>query len=491
LLRSRVTEKAKTELAARKTARNSLLGFVQYTKPDYITAPHHRLICEKLEAVERGEVKRLMIFTPPRFGKSELVSRKWPARYIGKFPRSQFISASYGDDLATDFGRDVRNLIASEEYRRLYPGTSLASDSAAKGKWHTTAGGIYISTSVGKGITGRGSDVLNIDDPVKDRIEAESETVRKNIWDWFASTAYTRLMPGAAIVLTMTRWHEADLAGKLLDASRDGGEQWEVVNLPAFANAQDDPLGRKVDEPLWPERYSAQRLTEIRGVIGEREFGALYQQEPRPLGTSFFDVQNCLIAGEPVEYPIRPDCVYAIIDTATKTGAKHDGTGCTFFAKTEGRGIPLVVLDWDIAKIEGALLEVWLPTVFERLEQLAVQTGARMGSLGAFIEDKNSGTVLLQHAARRGWPAQPIESKLTAAGKDERAISVMGHVSAGEVKLSRYAYDKVSSYNGRSGNHFLMQVFRFQIGVKDQQDDLLDTWTYGIAVGLGNAQGYA
>jgi predicted phage terminase large subunit-like protein len=272
----------------RAVARDSLLGFTRYTFPRYAVAPMHQLICEKLERVERGECKRLMIFTPPRHGKSELVSRRWPARYIGKFPTAQFISASYGDDLATDFGRDVRNIVASEEYRRLYPGTVLSHDSAAKGKWHTTAGGIYISTSVGKGVTGRGADVLNIDDPIKDRIEAESETVRKNIWDWYTSTAYTRLMPGGAIVLTMTRWHEDDLAGKLLEAAKGGADQWEVIDLPALANSSVDPLGRQIDAPLWPERYDADALAKIRAAIGTRDWSALYQQSPSPETGSYF-----------------------------------------------------------------------------------------------------------------------------------------------------------------------------------------------------------
>ncbi len=449
------------------------------------------MICEKLEAVERGEIKRLMIFSPPRHGKSELVSRRWPARYVGRFPKAQFISASYGDDLATDFGRDVRNIVSSEEYQKIYSSVSLAHDSAAKGKWHTTAGGIYISTSVGKGITGRGADVLSIDDPVKDRIEAESATVRKNIWDWYASTAYTRLMPGGAIVLTMTRWHEEDLAGKLLTAMENGGEQWVVVNLPALATSLDDLIGRKIDEALWPERYNTATLANIRTTIGEREFGALYQQEPRPAGTSFFDVANVLVDGEPVEYPVRPEVVFAVVDTATKTGAKHDGTAASFWAYAPRNKHPLVCLDWSVDQIEGALLETWLPTVFERLEHLAKQTHARMGSIGAFIEDKASGMVLLQHADRRGWPASPIDSKLTAMGKDERAISVTGHVTAQEVKISQYAYDKVTTYKGRTGNHFLMQVFRFQIGVKDQEDDALDTFTYAIAISLGNSEGFA
>ena len=410
------------------------------------------------------------------------------AWWFCQHPKTAIIAASHTADLAERFGRKARNLIESNPSTLGY---NITSDTRAVGRWETTTGGEYFASGVGGSITGRRADLAIIDDPVASRIDAESETVRQRTWDWYRNDLYTRLKPGAGIVLIMTRWHEDDLGGRILLEMEAGGDQWKVLKLPALANATDDPLGRSIDEPLWPEWEDAEALARKRRAIGERDFGALFQQDPRPSGTSFFDVANCLVNGEPVDYPNRPDCVFAVIDTATKTGAKHDGTGCTFFALTNGRGIPLVVLDWDIVKIEGSLLETWLPTVFERLEQLAHQTKARMGSAGAYIEDKNSGTVLIQHAIRNEWPAQAIDSKLTAAGKDERAISVMGHVSAQEVKLSRHAYDKTSIYNGRSGNHFLMQVFRFQIGIKDQEDDILDCFCYGIAIGLGGPKGYA
>ena len=266
-------------MARRRAARNSLIDFACYTKPDYRIGALHRTISDALARIETGDLKRLMIFTPPRHGKSELVSRRWPARFLGKFPTKQFISASYGQDLAGDFGRDVRNIVGSEEYRRIYPDVALSKDSAAKEKWHTTAGGIYISSSVGKGITGRGADILSIDDPVKDRSEAESETVRESTWNWYTSTAYTRLMPGGAVVLTMTRWHEDDLAGRLLDAAKDGGDQWEVINLPAINTD---------GTALWPEQYDRERLTEIEAAIGPRDWSALYMQEPKPLAGGLF-----------------------------------------------------------------------------------------------------------------------------------------------------------------------------------------------------------
>ena len=466
------------------------MPFTKYTMPNYLEAKHNRLICEKLEKVESGEIRRLMIFTPPRHGKSELSSKRFPAWYLGRNPYNQVISASYNSDLSRDFGREVRNIIYSDEYKVLFPGITVAADSSAVNRFHTNKGGSFVAAGVGTAITGRGADIFNIDDPVKDKIEAESETTRTSVWDWYRSVVYTRLMPNAAIVLTMTRWHEEDLAGKLLEEAKVNGDKWEILKLPAFATDFDDPLGRNVNEALWPERYDTEALNGIRAVIGERDFGALYQQDPRPAGTSFFDVQNGLINGAPVEYPLRCDCVYAVMDTAVKTGSKNDGTGTIYFALSQHVGNKVTILDWDITQIEGGLLENYLPGVFQNCELLAQKCGARGGSLGLFIEDKNSGSILIQQGQRRGWPTRAIESKLTSVGKDERAVSVSGYVTRGDVKISKHAYDKITVYKGRTGNHFLMQTFRFQIGVKDQVDDLLDCWCYGIAIGLGDNQGF-
>ena len=153
---------------------------------------------------------------------------------------------------------------------------------------------------------------------------------------------------------------------------------------------------------------------------------------------------------------------------------------------------PITVLDWDISHLEGSLLEAWLPNVFRRLEELAKLCGARMGSLGAWIEDKVSGTILLQQAQRRGWPAHAIDSALTAVGKDERAVSVSGYVYSNKVKVSDYAYDKTDvTYKGSTRNHFMTQIMGFRIGDKtNPNDDLVDCFTYGIAIGLGNQDGY-
>jgi hypothetical protein len=254
-----------------------LLSFTRWTNPAYVPAEHHRRIAEKLEAVERGEVDRLMIFMPPRHGKSELASRRWPAWCLGKRPRRQIIAASYNSDLATDFGRDVRNIVASEEFAQSFPAVELRQDSKAANRMNTNMGGAYIAAGVGTAVTGRGADIALIDDPFKDRAEADSETVRRNVWAWYQSTLYTRLMPKAAIVIIQTRWHEDDLAGRLLNGPNSA--EWDVLELPAISDA---------GEALWPQWFDVAALERIKANIGPREWSALYQQRPQPDDGTFF-----------------------------------------------------------------------------------------------------------------------------------------------------------------------------------------------------------
>jgi hypothetical protein len=208
-------------------------------------------------------------------------------------------------------------------------------------------------------------------------------------------------------------------------------------------------------------------------------------------GAAFFDREKLLQDGKPLPFPRHCDAVFAIIDTASKTGTDNDGTAVTYFAHDEGRR-RLLVLDWDIVQIEGSLLENWLPSVFMRLEELASLCQARAGVAGAWIEDKNSGTILLQQALNRDLNVAAIDSKLTSLGKDERAISVSGYVHRGEVKYSDYAFNKITTYKQKSRNHLLEQIERFRIGDKDRkrEDDLLDTFCYGIALALGNYKGF-
>lgn len=214
-------------------------------------------------------------------------------------------------------------------------------------------------------------------------------------------------------------------------------------------------------------------------------------------GVAFFSLDSLLVNKQPVEPPPVMDAVFAIVDSATKTGKKNDGTGVVYYGvhKLSGTTHKLTILDWDVQQIEGALLEHWLPTVFDYLKSLTQKYRCRAGSLGVWIEDKNSGMVLIQQATNRNWPARAIDSKLTSLGKSERAISVSGYVYQGLVKLSRLAFDKVTTYKGTTRNHLLSQVIGFRIGEKEsadnpKDDDLLDGFCYGVAIALGDAGGF-
>ena len=208
-------------------------------------------------------------------------------------------------------------------------------------------------------------------------------------------------------------------------------------------------------------------------------------------GAAFFAESAFLEDGKPAVVPRRVDHVYAVVDTALKDGLEHDGTAVVYFAKDTAAGNRLWILDWEVLQIEGSLLDKWLPTVARRLEELAETHQARYGARGLWIEDKASGIVLLQQAARMGIEATGIPTNLTAMGKDGRALNASPHVHQGKVKITGYAYDKVLNYRGETCNHLLSQVCGFRIGAKTPHSmDLLDCTTYGISLGLGNSEGY-
>ena len=206
-------------------------------------------------------------------------------------------------------------------------------------------------------------------------------------------------------------------------------------------------------------------------------------------GDSFFTEDSLLLSGAPVEWPARSDFVFATIDTAVKTGKKRDGTAAAYWLVQRAFKPQLILLDWDVVQIEGALLNSWLPSVAARLEELARATGARRGSIGSFIEDKGSGIILVQQAARAGVQAHAIDSKLTSMGKDERALLAAPYVYRDLVKISRHAYDKRMIYKGVSKNHFWAQVTGYRLDMENQEDDALDTFTYGVIIALGNSVG--
>lgn len=501
------------ELRARETARSSLLAFTRYTYRGYLSAAWHVKLTTTLDAVVRGEIRRLLVVAPPRHGKSELVSRRLPPYFLGCFPDKEVIATAYGQELVHDFGRDVRTIVSSPEYARLFPGTRLASDASAVDRWRVAGHrGGYMAAGVGGPITGRGADLLLIDDPVKSRAQAESQTERDTIWSWYRAVAYTRLAPRASIVLTLTRWHEDDLAGRILSSQRAG--DWTVVHFPAIGAD---------GEALWPERYPAvsrdglEGLDAIRETLGAYEWSALYEGNPRPLEGGYYQERDFFVTApgqdnvappdrvaRPVESVRNITLVFAIIDAAEKAGETRDGLGVTYFAysqhfdanlpeddpRREGRS-SLTILDWDYTQIDAAYLIDWLPQVFTRLDELATETRALRGSAGAFVEDKAGGIVLNQQSSSRGLNAHPIDSKLTSIGKVNRALNASPYVKGGQVKILRSAYEKRVIFKGKEKNHLIAQILDFTPTTKDQgQDDLLDCFSYGVALGLGNAAGF-
>jgi predicted phage terminase large subunit-like protein len=225
-----------------------------------------------------------MVFMPPGSAKSTYTSVLYPPYLLAQNPALTIIAASHTVELAERFGRRVRNLIA--EHANVL-GLSLAADSQAAGRWDTDAGGEYFAAGVRGPITGRRADLAIIDDPVKSREEADSDIIRERVKDWWRNDLYTRLKPGGRCIVIQTRWHEDDLGGWLLDEQKRGGDKWEVISLPAIAEA-DDALGRKVGEPLWPEWQNGDALDRIKNAVGSRTWSALYQQRPQPDEGTFF-----------------------------------------------------------------------------------------------------------------------------------------------------------------------------------------------------------
>lgn len=364
---------AARELLSRIEASQSLIAFTEYTYDRYRTAEHHRLIAGHLERIERGDIDRLMLLVPPRHGKSELASKRFPAWLLGRAPHKQFISTSATAELAADFGREVRNIIGSPEYKAVF-NTALAEDSQAKGKWHTSSGGVYYSVGVGGSVLGRGGDVILIDDPFGSMREAQSELERKTVWDFYTGTLYNRLMPGGAIVVINHRMHEDDLCGRLLAQQGAGGDKWEVVELPAINDSGD---------PLWPDQYSLSALERIRKNTLPRDWSALYQQRPAPEEGDYF--QSDWLK----PYDKLPDRSTMRVYGGSDYAVTADGGDYTVHAVVgvdpDGR---MYLLDlWRAQASSDVWIEAFCNLVLKHKPiEWAEETGQIKASLGPFID---------------------------------------------------------------------------------------------------------
>lgn len=279
----------------------SMAGFVCYTYPEYLMGWCHEEICERLDKfyldVKAHKSPRLIICMPPRSGKSELASRRFPAYVFGRDPDMSIIAASYSAALASRINRDVQRIMSEPGYSEIFGTSYLPGADSHIGRGGYVRNnelfelvehrGSYRSAGVGSGITGMGAEIMIIDDPFKDRASADSPTMRERVWDWYTSTFYTRLSPGGGVLLIATRWHMDDLTGRLMEAAKSGeGDEWEVVDYPAIATC--DEKHRKKGEPLHPERYPIEQLEKIRAAIGLRDWEALYQQHPVADGGTVF-----------------------------------------------------------------------------------------------------------------------------------------------------------------------------------------------------------
>lgn len=261
-------------------AREHLIDFKIATDPNYEPNWHHEIIANELERIADfgdRDYKVLLVFVPPRHGKSELCSIGFPAWYLGRNPTKEIITVSYSAELAQDFGSKTRSVVGSEAYPYIFSGLTLKEDEQAKAKWRTSKGGSYTSVGVGGAITGRGANILLFDDPIKNREEAESQVYREKVWDFFTSTAFTRLEPKGVVVVILTRWHVDDLAGRIL-ANAELSKRCKVIHFPAIATKRE--VNRREGEALWPGRFNVRALEEIKNTIGPYDFESLYQGSP-------------------------------------------------------------------------------------------------------------------------------------------------------------------------------------------------------------------
>src|SRR6201996_5565710 len=274
-------QQAAQELLKRRQARRSLASFIEYMGLSLVPAQHHLLLIEALEAVERGELDKLMVWMPPGSAKSTYTSVLFPPWFMGRNAQEPVLGVSNTTELAERFSRRARNITAAGLYRNVF-GFGCSEDTKAAGSWENERGGEFFAAGIGSTIAGRRAKLGLIDDPIKSREEADSERIRQKHWDWYLNDFLTRLKPNARQIVIQTRWHEDDLSGRILERE---SHKWKVIKLPMEAR-EDDPLGRKYGERLWPEWFTDDMVDTAKKDV--RAWNALYQQDPAPEDGEYF-----------------------------------------------------------------------------------------------------------------------------------------------------------------------------------------------------------
>ena len=436
----------------REAAQKDFMKFVGEMWPGFINGAHHKVMAQKFQDIAEGKCKRLIINMPPRHTKSEFASYLLPAWFLGKFPGKKIIQCSNTAELAVGFGRKVRNLVGSEQYARIFPNVSLRSDSKAAGRWSTNSDGEYFAIGVGGTVTGKGADLLIIDDPHSEQEAAIANTnpeVYDKVYEWYGSGPRQRLQPGGSIIVVMTRWSKRDLTGKILKSSieRDG-DTWEIIDFPAIL-----PSGKA----LWPQFWKLEELQALKEELPVSKWNAQYQQQPT-------SEEGALVKREwwqewTLEKP--PMCEYIIQswDTAYTKNERSDYSACTtwgVFYKDEDEMQPnIILLDAFKERLE-----------FPELKERALQYYKEWEPDVFIVEAKAAGSPLIFELRRMGIP---VSEFTPTRGNDK--IARMNSVT------DLFASGKVWAPRKRWAEEVIEEMAAFP---NSEHDDLVDSSTQAL-----------
>lgn len=441
------------ELKRKELAQDKFLSFVGEVWPTFIGGRHHARMAEAFERVARGECKRLIINMPPRHTKSEFASYLLPAWFLGKYPGKKVIQTSHTAELAVGFGRKVRNLVDSEAYKKIFPELALQADSKAAGRWNTSKGGDYFAIGVGGAVTGKGADILIIDDPHSEQEAALAQVnpeIYDKVYEWYTSGPRQRLQPGGSIVIVMTRWSLRDLTGQVIKSSASrGGDEWEVIEFPAIL-----PSGN----PLWPEFWSIDELEKLHTELPNGKWMAQYQQQPTSDSSAI--IKREWWKKWPSEHPPQCDYILQTWDTAFEKNTRADYSACTtwgiFYNDEDGGQANIILLNAFKERMEWIELK---RTAFEHYKDWEPDN--------ILIEKKATGAPLIYEFRAMGIPAMEF-----SPGKGQDKISRLNAVS------DLIASGKVWVPDTRWAEELVDEIASFPSG---EHDDLVDATTLALA----------
>ena len=440
------------KLKDRELCQEKFIKFVERVWPTFISGAHHKRMAEAFERVANGTCKRLIINMPPRHTKSEFASYLLPAWFLGKFPHKKVIQTSHTAELAVGFGRKVRNLVDSDVYNNIFPNLALQADSKAAGRWNTSKGGDYFAIGVGGAVTGKGADVLIIDDPHSEQeaaMAASNPEVYDKVYEWYTSGPRQRLQPGGAIVIVMTRWAQRDLTGQVIkSAAQRSGEEWEVIEFPAIL-----PSGK----PLWPQFWSIEELSALREELPNAKWQAQYQQNP--VGNESAIVKRDWWKWWEKDDPPVCDYILQSWDTAFEKTQRADysaGTTWGIFACEEDNFAPnIILLNTYKKRVE-----------FPELKRDVMREYNEYEPDSLIVEKKASGAPLIYDLRAMGIPVQEY-----TPGKGQDKIARLNSVS------DIIASGKVWVPQTRWAEELVDEVAAFPSG---EHDDLVDATTLAL-----------